>query len=264
MSKKITVLSNLWLVAALAAVVVAAPFGSASAASLPSAQEIIDNYIKAIGGKAAIGKINNRVTKGVFSLVDMGMTANYENIVAPPNAYNAISIEGMGEVLNGISDGVAWESHFMNGDSILEGDRKLTAERGATLNQYVDWQKWYSSAEVKGEEAVGESTAYAVEMTPKSGDPSTVYFDKESGLIVQTDGVGQDGMMASTIIGDYKDVNGVKVPHSIRIEGGMTIEITMESIEHNAEIADDAFALPAQIAALANPEAAEDEGSTSK
>lgn len=267
MSHKISVSTRFGIVAAIAAVMFAAPFSAASAADLPAAQELIDKYIEAIGGRAAVEGIESRVTKGVFALVDMGMSAGYENYVQPPNVYNAVNLEGMGSVLTGIKDGVAWESHFMNGDSILEGDKKTDAERNAVIETLLEWEKWYSGAEVTGEEAVGEATAYAVEMTSTAGEASTIYFDKESGLIIQRDGIGPDGLSNTTVIGDYKDVGGVMVAHSIQIQGGMTIEITMESVEHNVAIAAEQFDMPAGIQLLLNPpEAAEasDEGSASK
>lgn len=248
----------------MAAVAIVAPAGFAMAS--PSADEIIDKYIEAIGGKDALAKINNRVVKGVFSLVDMGMTASYENYTQTPNALNVISLDGMGEIRSGIKDDVAWEAHFMNGDSILDGARKLSAQRQATIEPLANWTTWYASAEVDGEATVGDSPAHKIVLTPKEGNPETIYFDKESGLIVQRDGIGQDGMVASTMISDYREVDGIQVAHAIEILGGMTIEITIESVEQNVEIAAERFELPPQIAALLNPPeaAASDEGSDHK
>ena len=283
----------------MAVVAIVAPAGFAMAS--PSADEIINKYIEAIGGKDALAKVNNRVIKGVFTLPDMGITANYENYTQTPNAINIVTIEGMGEVISGIKDDVAWEAHFMNGDSILDGARKATEQRRAVIEPLANWTDWYTSAEVEvdveatevdveatevdveatevdDEATVGDSPVHKVVLTPKEGTPETFYFDKESGLIVQRDGIGQDGMLSSTMISDYREVDGVQIAHAIEILGGMTIEIMIDSVEQNVEIAAEQFDFPPQIAALLNPpeaaasdeeavsdeEAASDEGSDHK
>jgi len=65
--------------ALLGLVLVAAASGSATAqetkapapkpaSALPSVDQILDKYVQALGGKAAIEKLNSRVTKGKFEV----------------------------------------------------------------------------------------------------------------------------------------------------------------------------------------------------
>src|SRR5215510_11113732 len=50
-----------------------APKADAKAAALPSAEDIFDNYVKAVGGKEAIEKITSRSMKGSFDLEAFGV-----------------------------------------------------------------------------------------------------------------------------------------------------------------------------------------------
>lgn len=244
-------------------VVVAAVFMALVSVTLPAAgagsgDAFISKYIDAIGGEKAIGKIKNRVVKGTFALPDMGMTATMETYLAPPNSLSIINIDGMGEVVTGVSNGVAWRMHFMEGNAILEGAEKDRALRQGLIEELVEWKKWYETAECVAVEKVGEAEAYKVVMTPKEGEPSTIYFDKESGLIIQREST-QDGMPSTATVTDYRKVDGLLLSHKTVISGMMTFEITYDSIEHNVDLASDRFDLPDEIKALMG-----EEGSSSK
>lgn len=238
------------LSAVLAMALTLVPMGTASAAT---GEEVIANYIKAIGGEAAIKKIKNRVTKGSFSLPDMGIEAAMTNIVSPPNMWNEVNVEAMGMVvLQGKSGDVVWSINPMEGSKILEGGEKAAMLRQSSIEPYLNWKDFFASAEVAGEEDVDGDACYKVVLTPKDGDAETVYFSKASGLITQTTG-SQQGMEVTSKVGDYKEVDGVKIAHSIVSEGGaMNITITYDSIEQNVDIEDGKFDVPEEIKALQN------------
>jgi hypothetical protein len=238
---------NVKKVVAMGAIATMLPAGMAMAA--PSAQEVIDKYIEATGGKDAISAQKNQVRKGQFNLVDMGMAAGLEMYNAPPNFKNRINIEGMGEVTQGITGDVVWQVHFMEGDSILEGDAAQGVRQQAEFEPLLNWSKYYDSAEYDGE----EDGNHKLKLVAKgSGSESTMYFSKDSGLLVKSDGMGLDGSPATTMFSEYKDIGGgVKAAHKMEIAGGMTVEMTFETIEVDACcMPEDTFALPESITAL--------------
>ena len=214
-------------------------------------QALIDKYVEATGGEEAHKAIKNRTQKGVFSIIDMGMSADMETYSAPPNFLNVVSVEGMGEVRNGISGDTVWEMHFMNGDSILDGGRANDVRQQAALNPWEDWKKWYSSAKVVGEDDLDGEATVKVEFSKDEGDPTTIFFSKDSGLIVGQESVDpSSGMAALQKISEYKEVDGVKLPHKIAIEGMMNIEISILETKHNQDIPSGTFDVPEAIAAL--------------
>ncbi len=236
---------------ACAAIMAAMSGMPAMAADLPSAEDVIAKYLDAIGGKDKATSFKTRVMKGKFNLVDMGMEAGLTMYMAPPNFLNVIELDGMGTALQGVTDGKAWQSiEAMGQIGFVEGEEAAGLKQQAELELLANWDKHFDSAETVGEEAVGDAECVKVEFTPKEGSPTNYFFDKESGLMVQSVAMAQ-GMEAVTTVGDYKEVDGVKIPHSLSVGGMMTIEITIESVENNADIAADQFAIPEAVAATA-------------
>ncbi len=236
---------------ACAAIMAAMSAVPAAAADLPKAEDVIAKYLDAIGGKEKATSFKTRVMKGTFNLVDMGMEAGITMYMAPPNYLSVVEIPGMGTALQGVTDGKAWQSiEAMGQIGFVEGPEAAGMMQQAEMELLANWDKHFSGAETTGEETVGDAECIKVEMTPKEGTPTTYFFDKESGLLVQTTGMAQ-GMEAITTIGDYKEVDGVKIPHAMSMGGMMTIEITIASVENNAEIADDQFDVPEAVAATA-------------
>lgn len=249
-------------VALVALALTVLPAVSASAEDLPSPQNIINKYIKATGGEAAYKAIKNRTIIGNLLIVAMGMSGNMTNYVEPPNAKSIMEIEGFGEFLSGIKDGVVWSSSMMGGDQVLEGAEAKSALRQADMQEWLNWQNYYASAETVGEEAVGDAAAWKVAFTPEEGEAVTYWFDKDSGLILQSFGPGLGGP-ATTKYEDYREVGGVLVAHGIFMQGvNGPIEITYETIEVNTSIDASMFDVPETIVALMT--ASDEEGSDEK
>lgn len=214
----------------------------------PKAEKVLEKYAKAIGSYSG-GKLKNRVTKGRY-----GGEGWKEAYMEPPNSR---SITNMGVVTEtGVNGDVAWEVTTITGPSILEGMRKVDAMQQGALNPLRDWNKLFSKAETVGEDFVGDAACVKVVMTSKEGGPVTLYFEKESGLLVKQE-VSQQGGSVETMIGDYKEVDGIKIAHrtaqKTKIEGvqfAVEIVTTIDSVEHNVDIPASRFALPDDIKAL--------------
>lgn len=235
-----SVLVALGLVAGLAA--------PSIAQDLPKGADVINKSIKASGGDK-YKDVKNRVTKSTLSIAAMGMEAQREEFLAPPNSLVSMSTD-FGDFLNGTTADVAWSVNPMQGAAVLEGEQKEAALRQAQLNPFQGWDKGGATAETVGEETVGEEACYKVEVKRGEGDPETYLFSKDSGLLVQIQTV-QDGMPANVNLSDYKEVDGIKIPHKTSMSGGQfDIEITVNSVEHNVDIPEEKFELPAEIKAL--------------
>jgi outer membrane lipoprotein-sorting protein len=96
-----------------------------------------------------------------------------------------------------------------------------------------------------GIEQVDGNDAYTVEYNYASGGKSTVYFDVNSFLKVQTVKAVDtpQGSGTQTIAyKDYKEVSGVMFPHTIiQSFGPQTLKAEITSIEVNVPIEDAAF-----------------------
>jgi len=233
--------------------VAAIPLLGAWAQDLPSAEKVIGAHLEAIGGKAAIKKVDSRTLKGTFVLVDMGMEAPIVRYITPSAARFEIEFEGYGSYESGLIDGVAWQVHPMEGAELLEGARKAEYERQIAVarNDLLDWKKFFTKAECRGEETLEDVACYVVAMTPKEGEPINCHFDKKSGLLTHIVGEDDNGYEITTTMSEYKGVEGVKLPHKITNMGGqLSFEIVWESVEVNTDIPAEELSPPEEIKSL--------------
>jgi hypothetical protein len=221
----------------------------AKPAALPSADEILEKYVKAIGGKEAIEKITSRSSKGSFEIEAMNLTGTIESYQKAPNKFANLftipAVGGGGQVFDGAK---GWDSNPMTGLRELGGEELATLKREADFYQPLNFKKHYSKLEVKGKETVGKSEAYVVIATPTEGSPDKVYFDVNSGLIVREDAereTGQGKMAIEVYLEDYKDVDGVKIPHTMKqVTPMFAMTLKFTEIKSNIAIDDAKFAKP--------------------
>jgi hypothetical protein len=104
-----------------------------------------------------------------------------------------------------------------------------------------------------GEEEVEGTPAYKLKVTNERGDVSYVYLDKEYYVEIQrVDQRTVRGQEVESIasIGDYKEVDGVMVPHSTEIRNSLAPEgqggqvMTFDNVELNVDIPDATFEMP--------------------
>ncbi|MFO7915273.1 MAG: hypothetical protein R6U43_06230 [Candidatus Krumholzibacteriales bacterium] len=247
---------TLALVAAAAILSLAKPGPGCLASELPPAEEVIESYIEATGGREAYARIDNIMTTGKFEMPDQGMVMNITSYNARPNLmYAVIESPQLGKIERGVSrEGVAWENSMMTGPSIKEGKEKRQMLNDALIDRMIRWKDIYSKAENKGIEEVDGKECYKVVFTTKSGNAETSYFDRESGLLVKTEKIvhSQMGDMPSVAaIGDYRETDGILTSFVTEVTlMGQTRKITLEKIETNIELPDTLFDLPEEIASL--------------
>jgi hypothetical protein len=220
------------------------------AAGLPSADEIIERYVKALGGKEAIEKTTSRTAKGTFEIEAMNMTGTFENYAKAPNKFANLftipAVGGGGQIFDGAK---GWDSNPMSGLRELSGAELATLKREADFYQPLNFKKHYPKLEVTGKEKVGNSETYVLIATPSEGGPEKIYFDVESGLIKRADAereTGQGKMAIEVYMDDYKDVGGVKVAHTMRQVSPMfSMTLKFNEVKSNVAIDDAKFAKPA-------------------
>ena len=221
----------------------------AKPAALPAVDDILDKYVKAIGGKEAIQKITSRTVKGSFEIEAMNMSGTLEMFAKAPNK-NAMKIDlpGVGMVYN-VFDGLkGWDSNPMTGLRELAGEELATMKREADFYQPLNLKKHFPKLEVKGKDKVDEYETYVVVATPAGGGPEKLYFDIASGLLIRQDAereTGQGKIAVEEHFDDYKDVGGVMIPHSLRqVTPMFAITMKFTEIKSNVEIDEEKFNKP--------------------
>ena len=75
-------------------------------------------------------------------------------------------------------------------------------------------------------------------MTPKKGDTDTFYFDAVTGWVAGVSSTAEmQGQEVETrvLFRDYKAVDGVQIPHTLKLEepASAAFTIRLESVKHN-------------------------------
>lgn len=231
--------------------------GEAPAASLPSVDEILAKYAQALGGADAIQKIASRSEKGTVDIPSRNIHETMEVLRKAPDKALATLHARMGDVVEGFDGTAGWQSRGGRGVEAETGDQLVRVREWAEFIPGLDLKTQYSRSVVSGIEKIDGQDAYRVMTFRKGGGMERLYFDTQSGLLVRLDTRIDSPLGAlpqETDFQDYKAVDGVKIPYTIRVArmDGATI-YKWEQVEANVSIDDSRFAMPAASAPPAKP-----------
>jgi zinc protease len=209
---------------------------------VPTIEQILDKYVQAIGGKAAVQAATSRVVKGTLAAPAFGVKGTIEIYAKAPNKQlTEMAAPILGKSRVGFNGAIAWEEE--NG---TVKDLPIYAKREADFYLPIKLRDLYPKIEFKGKEKIGKREVFHLE-APRGGNPKRWYFDVESGLLLRTEVRNAEGkLLNSEDYEDYRAVDGIQIPFTIRqVTGdGTEIVITLNSVTHNAPIDEAKFDKP--------------------
>lgn len=220
------------------------PQSATTTAATPTVDEILDKYVRAIGGKAAIEKLMTRMMKG--SLITPGGSAPIEVYEKVPNKFLVIiNSPASGISRNGFNGAVAWSQNSQRGLREMSGPEVENFKREYDLHREIKLKEFYPAMMVKGREKIGDREAYVVEATTADGLSETIYFEVVTGLLVRRD-VTVQGTTLQACLEDYKEVDAIKLPFMIRrSRPDFSFTHKFDEVTHNIAIDDAKFNKPA-------------------
>jgi hypothetical protein len=225
------------------------------AADLPKAEAVLDRYVEVTGGKAAYEKRKSEVTTATMEFVGMGIKGTMVSYSKPGSSYSMMDLPGIGKMESGVTNGVSWEKSALQGPRVRSGQENEEFLRMTAFNGPLRWREMYSKVETVGEETVEGKDCVKLQLTPKTGAPTTAWYEKESGLLVKMQMTMKTQMgevPVESFASDYREVAGVKMPHATTQKlAGQTMKTVIEKVEVNAEIPEEKFEMPAEVKALA-------------
>lgn len=239
-----------------------APKPAAAPAPLPSANDIFLEYTRALGGATNVGKTTSLAFKGTVDML-VPPPPGPPGTPAPPAAMGTVPAEhyvkGMKGVISwsfpgrptvamGFDGTIGWHNTPIREDT---GDElRLLVLLGEAFPG-LEFRDSHTNVQVDAMEKVGDRDTYRVVGTRKEGFPiiDRLNFDAQTGLLVRSYTTMQSvigSFPEDTYYEDYRDVNGVKVPYTMRVvsaEGNRTFK--WASVEANASVDDAKFMKPA-------------------
>lgn len=186
-------------------------------APLPSAQQILDQYVHALGGAKALEKITTRSAKGSRIGADGVLVPEEVHQKAPDKLLTITSYPNI-VFSNGFNGTAAWGHSSREGATPLPAQLVTELKREAIFYKELKTQELYSNLTVLGKAPVGNSEAYVIEATPVDGPVETLFFDVKTGLLVrryQESGTALGKLPLQTDYEDYRVVDGIKQPFLI-------------------------------------------------
>lgn len=227
--------------------------------SAQSVDDVIEKSLTAQGGRAALGKITSRSTKGTIVITspagDLPGTIEILN-QAPNKVRTLINLDltavGAGSLtvdqrFDG-TNGYAMDS--MRGDSETTGSRLENLRNGAFPSPFLNYKERNIKVVLAGKEKVGERDAYILSVTPPTGPASRVWVDAETYLPAKTsvtiDTPETWPLEQVTEFSDYREVDGVKVPYAVHsVSAVQSFNVKVTSVENNLKIDPALFSKPA-------------------
>jgi hypothetical protein len=230
--------------------ITAVPEGKLSA-NLPTADQIIDRYVQALGGAAAINKITSRQERGTTTLG--GQTVGIEVLQKDPGKQVSIRHMPAGDSFTVFNGQEGWFRMPSGPVRDMHGADLDAARSDADLHFPSHIKQIFLELRVEYPEKIGDREAYVILGTREGQPPVKLYFDEESGLLVRIERYAESplGLVPTRIdYGDYRDSGGLQIPFRWVVAQPDGITTTqLEQIQENVPIDDAKFAKPMSPAA---------------
>lgn len=220
-----------------------------AAAKLPTVKEILERYVKALGGRDAYEKVKSRLMTGTVEFQPMGMKGTFESYSAPDaKAYTKTVLAGVGEFIEVMDGKSAWSINPLQGSREKAGPELAQTKLLNSFYRDIDLDKLYPKLEVKGIENVDGKDAYILAASAEGVPAETLYFDVKTGLLVRSDSTilsPEGNTAATTYYDENRTVDGILIPTKMRTRTPqLSIVMTVTDIKHNITVNSTKFAKP--------------------
>ena len=243
MTRKILAVSALLLAIAL------------PAAAEATLDEIIATNIESRGGMKALKNIESLRIEGRMAM-GPGMEAPITlEMVRPASMRMEFTFQGMTGV-QAYDGETGWQIMPFAGSSepekMSEEEVKSVVDQADIDGPLVDYADKGHTLELLGTEEVDGTEVHKIKLVKKNGDETIMFLDTEYCLEIKSQ--SKTTMQGTEVevevsYGDYKEVAGVMMAHSITqaaAGGPGAMSITFEKIEANVDMPADRFAMPAK------------------
>lgn len=205
-------------------------------------EKVVENYIKAIGGKENIDRVFDRTTvmKGIVRGQEITMTI-YQK--APDKMFQEIIAGPLKQFV--YYDGHKGVMKVANKTLVVKGAELEKMKYESTLDLLTHTDSLGIKLKLEGYEKVNGKEAYKVDMIFPSGTKWIQYYDPDTWLKIKESkdiSVPQGTFTQDTYLGDYRPVDGVKYPFSVKQSiGPQHLDFTVTSIKVNTGLKDSMF-----------------------
>lgn len=182
------------------------------AVKLPSADKIISEYIKAIGGKKRV----SAVVDALYEWASAGESVARVKVKRPAGVRFELERSG-GRLIVAANERSAW---LIDGDgdpqTLTDAEAKHARLQAVLIAQrFTDYKKSGIRAQTIGQELQGDEPAYVIKFVSGDGASVRCWFGARSKLLLKM--AAEDDRLVY-IFGDYRAQSGLLEPHRLEIK----------------------------------------------
>lgn len=243
-------------------------FAAAPTCFAQSADKIINESIRAVGGAKTLQKIRSTDWEGTVREPNGSAAGEFTLITAAPGKFYREFVFGAQQTVEACNASSCWgEEDNGNLYTLFGAEEKRVEATGHYLNfALANYKKSKIYARFMGTENLDGKPADVVELTIPPGEKRRVYFDRESHLIVKevieataapvteakaagavskVASAGSFGGEEDITYADYRDIQGIREPFQITIQkNGQTFQVSVEHISFNTRVNASSFEFP--------------------
>lgn len=213
-----------------------------------SADDIVNKYIAAIGGKDKLENMKSIIMTGSMNV--MGNEAPLTISVLNGKGYKS-EVEFNGQkIVQAFTDKGGWAINPMTGSTAPQQipDEQFQAGKDQIYiaGQLFNYASKGYKVELAGRENINNVNAYKLVLTDKSNNATTYYFDPSSYYLIKASKSIPEGEV-STVFSDYKKTDyGYLIPYSVEtaLPQGFSITAKINTVEINKDIDPSIFEMP--------------------
>ncbi len=218
---------------------------------MPTADELIDNYIRALGGASAIERITSREERGTATLG--GKAIAIEIFYRAPDKQVVVRHMPAGDSVTVFDGHQGWSSTPGGPIREMHGSDLDAAQIDADLHFPLRIKQMFGDLRVEYPEKIGDRGAYVISCKNVGKPQVKLYFDEQAGLLKRLVQFAESplGLIPTQIdYDDYRDVDGVKIAYRwTTARPGESSTIQLDQIRQNVPVDDAKFGKPTSSAA---------------
>jgi outer membrane lipoprotein-sorting protein len=209
--------------------------------------EIVAKNIEAKGGADKLKGVQSMKLTG--KVVGRGMESPFTIWSKRPNmARQEAKTQGT-TMVRAFDGSTAWMMIGADTQEITGPQAQATRDQAEFDSPLLDYKAKGNTIELVGTEAIGDAKVYHLKLTTKSGAVQQYFLDAATGLEKQTSVTLEQGPQPLTIVtdlSDYRDIDGIKVPFTVKqtVNGTPASTLTVDKVEFNTPIDDTIFKMP--------------------
>jgi outer membrane lipoprotein-sorting protein len=215
--------------------------------------EVIDNYVNAVGGIEKLNSVKTLKITGKF------LSGSFEipftqTISVPDKILIEMTMQGL--TMKQACDGTtAWMINPFQGskepEKMTEEQTKYMKEQADFEGKLINYKDKGCTAELMGKEDMEGSDVYKIKLTDKDGDITYYYIDASNNILLKESAkrkIKEKEIDQDIYYSDYKPIDGIMIPMALEIKSsagrGGSQKVSIDSVEFNVSVDDSIFKMP--------------------